>query len=665
MGFISEETIQRVIAASDIVALISAHVPLKRAGALYKAPCPFHSERTPSFVVTPSRNTFHCFGCGAGGGVVKFVEMYEHLSFPEAIRRLAERAGIPIIEAEAPEESMKAHRERRSLLVLHQEICEWFHQLLLKDPQAGAARAYWKSRGLDGEVARSWKIGYAPPSADAVVAWAQEKKIDPQLLSLGGILMYGDEDGGRRRRSPYFRFAHRLIFPLCNEQGEVLGFSGRILVKDDQAAKYLNSPETPIFNKGKLFFGFHKSRRAILKQSQAVVCEGQLDLITCYEHGLENVIAPLGTAFTEHHARLLKRMEASAVLCFDADNAGRKAAGRAYRECAKAGVEVGVVELPTGQDPDSLIREQGPDAFRARLQEAKTYFDFQINHLISQTDMSSVRERTKVAETLSMDIAHYASTAQREDAINRASLWLKLPGDDLRKLTQRALRQLKQQKERDDRRQAAGQKAGAFSSDDDDSEEKSATSAGPLTLQEVPAKHLCRLLLTDQASREWIAAQPEQDWLRELPDGEIITQLIKAPIAQADDAVAVATYLSGLPSAQQSGLAGLIQTNFDVQVPLPPERVALLAAAGSLSPDDTVRPYTMKNEDKLATARSAWFALRREYVRRTLDQYQARIHTDTASNSLSEAALTRLMQLHQEWRDLASRAKIDDELVPF
>ncbi len=327
MGTIPPQTIEQIAAANDIVEVIGSYFPLKRAGASYKALCPFHQEKTPSFNVSQQRQSFHCFGCGVGGSVFRFVMDYEHLDFPSAVKKLAARAGIPVIEeGGASQADDRQHETRRTLLQLHAEAAEWFHENLLKRGWASEARDYLKKRGIDRNVAGNWQLGFAPESWDALLKWALDRGYKRAHLAQSGLVKPRDEN--RPDGEVYDRFRGRIMFPICNDVGEVIAFSGRVLNSETETAKYLNSPETPLFRKGNVLFGLHKTKRPLIEANSAIVCEGQLDLITLFEAGISNVVAPQGTAFTENQARILKRFVEEVVLCFDADSAGEKAAER-------------------------------------------------------------------------------------------------------------------------------------------------------------------------------------------------------------------------------------------------------------------------------------------------------------------------------------------------
>src|SRR5216117_65885 len=387
MGTIPSETIEQIAAANDIVEVIGSYFPLKRAGANFKALCPFHQEKTPSFMVSPSRQTFHCFGCGAGGSVFRFVMDYEHIDFPAAVHKLGARAGITVVEKSRTSGTDDEERQgelRRRLLKLHAEAAQWFHENLIKREVGDAARKYLQARGITVEIAKRWRLGYAPDEWDAFGNWARGRGYDVRDLIVSGLVKMKDESESPPEQSAsgvgpqrsYDRFRGRIMFPICNDMGEVIAFSGRLLQDEEGAAKYLNSPETALFRKGGVLFGLDKTKRALIEVSCAVVCEGQLDLISLFEAGITNVVAPQGTAFTESQARILKRFVNEVVLCFDADTSGQKAAERSLDALLQNDLIVRVAEMPAGEDPDSLVRCEGKEAFEKRITGARDFFDY-------------------------------------------------------------------------------------------------------------------------------------------------------------------------------------------------------------------------------------------------------------------------------------------------
>jgi DNA primase len=424
-----QETVEQVAAASDIVAVISSYFPLKRAGTEFRALCPFHQEKTPSFFVNPSKQSYYCHGCGAGGAVFQFLMQYENIDFPESVRRLASRAGIAIIVEELSEEEEAKQSLRKRLLRLHFECSAWFHSNLLRTKAGAHARSYLTSRGVNIETAKRWQIGYAPKTWDSLVHWATTSGFTREELMASGLAKPREE--GNPRSRIYDRFRDRLMFPIHNDFGEVVAFSGRILDPNASGGKYVNSPETPLFSKGNLLFGLHQSKRFIANARQAIVLEGQLDLITTFEAGIQNVVAPQGTALTARQAALLHRFADEVVLFFDADAAGQKAAERALEVLFGAGLQVKMGEMPPGEDPDSLIRHSGSDAFRARVEAAEDFFDFQVNHKLSTTESKTTAGRVAFARKMSQFISLVPDLFLRDTLISRLAFRLTIPRETL------------------------------------------------------------------------------------------------------------------------------------------------------------------------------------------------------------------------------------------
>jgi DNA primase len=347
MAGISPATLERIRAASDIVDIIGAYVPLKKAGANFTALCPFHKEKTPSFNVNPHKQIFHCFGCHKGGDVFSFVKDYENIGFVDAVRRLAERAKIPLEFDNNPAEQQSRHL-KDELLQIHEQITQRWQNCLLNEAAGQMARDYLNKRGVSADAIKLFRLGAAPELWDDTVNWAKSKNYELPLVEKAGLIIRKEETGN-----------------YCDEQGRVIGFSGRILSGDEKTAKYVNSPETAIFTKSKVFFGLDKSKRALLDAQSAIVCEGQLDLIACYMAGVQNVVAPQGTAFTDQHARIIKRYVDEVILCFDSDEAGQNAAVRSLDHLLASGIAVRVAVMPKPHDPDSFIKANGGEAFRA------------------------------------------------------------------------------------------------------------------------------------------------------------------------------------------------------------------------------------------------------------------------------------------------------------
>ena len=393
-GFFSQATLEQVRAASDIVEIIGNCIPLKRAGANFVALCPFHREKTPSFNVNPHLQIFHCFGCHKGGDVFAFVKEYESVDFPEAVRRLAERARIPL-EYEAGSGDQAARGLKESLLDLHEQITQRWQKALSTEAGGQIARDYLARRGVSSEAVEIFRLGYAPDLWDDTVNWSRGKGCEATLVEKAGLIL-------RKEGSEHYydRFRGRLMFPICDEQGRVIGFSGRILSGDEKTAKYVNSPETPIFTKSKVFFGLDKSKRALLEAQSAVVCEGQLDLIACFMAGVQNVVAPQGTAFTAEHARILKRYVEEVVLCFDSDAAGQAAAVRSLDHLLASSLAVRVASIPSPDDPDSFIKAQGGAEFKKLIQAAPGFYDYYLDRLCRSNELQTDRGRLTVLRSM-------------------------------------------------------------------------------------------------------------------------------------------------------------------------------------------------------------------------------------------------------------------------
>lgn len=483
MPRISEDTVQRVAAASDIVDVIGSSLQLKRSGTTWKGLCPFHNEKTPSFHVNPARQTYKCFGCGAGGSVFRFVMDYEHVDFPSAVRRLAARAGIPIAEESEGDERRRGERDR--LVMLHRDAAAWFHENLMRQRFAAHAREYLKGRGINSEIAARWKLGFAPDSWDACMTMLRKAGYTTEEIRLSGLVTAKESENPKSKvQNPKFydRFRNRVMFPISNDYGEVIAFSGRTL--GDDPAKYVNSPETPLFTKGRVLFGLEKAKRAILASNEAIVCEGQLDLISAYEAGVQNVTAPQGTAFTPQQARLLRRFAESVVLCFDSDSAGKKAVERSLPALFAAGLAVRVARVPAGEDPDSLVRKQGAQALRDIVSKAGDYFDVVLGEELIPG--LPPQRRAALARRVAGFLKLVTDPALRETLAARVRARLEL--------TEAAFAALLD---------------AAVIPDVAAEEEPIVASVAEISLPE-PARLLCRMAILSPEARSWLRGQPER-----------------------------------------------------------------------------------------------------------------------------------------------------------
>jgi DNA primase len=388
---IPDTALEEIRARTDLADLISSYgIAPRRAGADSKACCPFHHEKTPSFVVHPDRGFYHCFGCGESGDVFKFVMRQEGLGFVDAAKKLARLCGVEVEERADPEAAARGR-----LYSLHAELSAFFRRCLVKAPEAKAAREYLARRGLSDEVAERFAIGYAPASPEAMQKWAEKYGYTQDEMDAAGVLMKSRYEGGR----PFNRFGGRLMFTIRDRSGRPVAFSGRILTNDKSVAKYVNSPATPVFQKSRILFALDQAARSIRNapRREAIVCEGQIDVIRCHACGFTTAVASQGTAFGVEHVQILKKCADSAVLVFDADGAGRKAALRVGGEFLAADMPVRVATLPPGEDPDSLLRDKGAEAFRACLDAAESITSFQIRALReAESSPDSIDAMTRV-----------------------------------------------------------------------------------------------------------------------------------------------------------------------------------------------------------------------------------------------------------------------------
>ncbi|OQA24254.1 MAG: DNA primase [Verrucomicrobia bacterium ADurb.Bin345] len=429
---IPKTTLEQIRDANDIVEVLGTYLQLKRAGSSYKALCPFHKEKTPSFHVNPQRQIFHCFGCGAGGDVFKFVMQYENVDFSTAARMLAQRGGIRV---EWTDGDGAAQENKDALYRIHEDVAMLYHRALLESPSAEAARKYIQSRDISVQTAKDYLIGYAPGVRNGLVQWARKKKIPEALLEGAGLIMRSEEH-------PEYsdRFRNRLMFSIRDEIGRVVAFSGRSLDPDAKTAKYVNSPETALFRKSRVLYGLDRARREIADTHTAVLCEGQIDVIRCHIAGVQNAVAAQGTALTEEHARLLKRFADSVIVVLDADRAGQDAALRSADVLTAAGFSVRIAALPKGEDPDSLVRKQGGDALRSLLDRAQSALRFHVDVLRSREDLGSEASLMRAAGVILDMIARAPSEVQRDQMLRQAAHELGVGERALRADLQRKLK---------------------------------------------------------------------------------------------------------------------------------------------------------------------------------------------------------------------------------
>jgi DNA primase len=435
-GMVSKDTIDQIRNALDISDVIGSYIQIKRTGHVAKALCPFHKEKTPSFHVNPARQAFHCFGCGVGGDVFKFVMLYDHVDFPTALRMLASRAGIAI----QIDEERAGKREgpgKDEIFAANEEASKRYQQELLRSSEAAAARDYLKKRALDLAAWAEWGIGYAPEGWD-FLSGAAGPRGGPKMKALEAAgLLSANEKG-----SLYDRFRGRVMFTIRDELGRAVGFSGRVLKADDKAGgKYVNTPETPAFRKSRILFALDKAKREILDAHTALLVEGQIDCIRCHLGGFRNAVASQGTAFTSEHAALLKRYADKVVVVLDADAAGRKAALRSAELLIAEGLAVTLAALPAGEDPDSLILKKGPEAFAAVLKTAQTPMGFLLGMLREQEDFRTQEGLLRATRAATELAGHAQGAVQTEQMLREAAAGLGVGYDALRRDLKAAVRQ--------------------------------------------------------------------------------------------------------------------------------------------------------------------------------------------------------------------------------
>lgn len=423
MKQIPRETIDEIRSRNDIADVIGSYLSLKTAGGRFKALCPFHKEKTPSFTISPDRQIYHCFGCDAGGDVIQFVQEYEKVDFMVALQMLADRVGMELNFEDGDGKTSN----KRELFKIHDGVAQLYHRILLEHESGAAGRDYLASRNLKPETVADFQIGFAPDRFDALEKWAGQQKIPLELMEQAGLMARSE------RGSVYDRFRKRLMFPIRDEAGRVIGFSGRLIDPADRGGKYVNSPETPLFRKSRVLFGIDKARRAMAGKRTAIVVEGQLDAIRCHEAGIDHVVASQGTALTPDHARMIRRYADEVVLVLDADAAGQKAALRSSEAFIAEELSVRVASLPAGEDPDSLILKQGADAFLSKVSAAVSALDFLIDSSSKVENLSTEAGLLRISRAVQALIACAPGAIQRDRMVQRAAERLGLSPTALRR----------------------------------------------------------------------------------------------------------------------------------------------------------------------------------------------------------------------------------------
>ena len=389
-----DEFVEQVRSRSDILQVVQSYVPLKRKGGRYWGCCPFHHEKTPSFSVVPDKGFFYCFGCHAGGNVFKFISLIENITYFEAIKLQAEKLNIPLPERPKTPAEEARDREVASLRKVNEMARDFFHNCLTMTSYGKAGLAYFAGRGISEEVIEAFSLGFAPEAWDKLSTAFMKRGVSQELLLKAGLV-----SESQKAQGVYDRFRGRVIIPIADERGRVVGFGGRVL--DDSKPKYLNTQETVLFNKRKLLFGLDRSHRAIQEAGYAIVVEGYMDAISVFGAGVENVVASLGTAFTVDHAKKLMRYAKEIYFCYDSDEAGQQATIRALSIAARdTGAVVKVITVPDGKDPDEFIRKHGAEAFRALVKEAKPLVDYRISYVLSHVPYDTLEGKGRALQEI-------------------------------------------------------------------------------------------------------------------------------------------------------------------------------------------------------------------------------------------------------------------------
>lgn len=425
MPWYSEEQIEEVRSRSDIVSVIGRYVRLKRAGSGYTGLCPFHNEKTPSFHVNPARQMYKCFGCGVGGNVLTFVMEYENLTFPEAMEMLAQEAGIELPKQEMTAQQKQQESLRQTLLEINKKAARYYFALL-KSPRGKPGYDYLTGRGLSDETILHFGLGYAGQGGGELYQYMKKEGYSDSVLKETGLFKMDE-------RGAYDKFWNRVMFPIMDANNRVIGFGGRVM--GDAKPKYLNSPETKIFDKSRNLFGLNYAKRG--KRSNMILCEGYMDVIALHQAGFTNAVASLGTAFTEQQANLIRRYTDEVLLTYDSDGAGIKAARRAIPMLRRAGITGKVIHMEPYKDPDEFIKNLGAEEFEKRMEEAQNSFFFEIEVIKKNYSMSDPEQKTKFVHETARKLLVFEDKIQRDNYLEAVAARYNIKTEDLRQLVVR------------------------------------------------------------------------------------------------------------------------------------------------------------------------------------------------------------------------------------
>ena len=410
-----DEFVERVNERTDIYSVVSRYVPLTQRSGRYWGRCPFHNEKTASFSVSPDKGLFYCFGCGAGGNAFKFLSLIENVTYFEAVKLQAQRLGIDPPEKKSSPEEERRRREEKSLFKINEFAQDFYHECLIKTARGEVGRKYLEARGITEETIETFKLGYAADDWENLLSNLTRRGFSPEQIEKVGLI-------ARRKNSSgfYDRFRGRIMIPINDVFGHAVGFGGRILNSEDEnMPKYLNTPETEIFNKRNLLFGLDKSNRIIGSTGTAIVVEGYMDAISLFSAGIKNVVATLGTAFTPEHAKLILKYARKIIFCYDSDEAGQRATLRALPIVQAAGANVFVVKVPEGKDPDEFIRKNGKAAFDELVKNAETLIDYRMNYVLARADISTARGKVSALREILPVIVGVRNVALRNEYLKK------------------------------------------------------------------------------------------------------------------------------------------------------------------------------------------------------------------------------------------------------
>ena len=414
MSRIPDDIIEEIKSRTDIVDVISEYVSLTASGKSFKGLCPFHDEKTPSFIVNREGQFFKCFGCNEGGNVFTFLMKHESMSYPEAIKSLAVKCGVTIPESSEADRARGLARDE--LQKLNRSAVDYFHRVLMKSTAGKQALTYLKERGITDNITDSFKLGFSLPNWDAFLKAAGKAGFSKEMMLQGGFILKRKKGEGY-----YDRFRGRVMFPIFDAQGEPIGFGGRILVSSELEPKYMNSPETPLYSKSRSLYNLNLAKEAIRKEGFAVLAEGYMDVITCFQAGVHNTVASLGTSLSGGQVRLLKRYTDEVTIAYDSDSAGTAATSRGLNLLVKEGFKVRMLNLSSGKDPDDFIRENGAEAFRDLISEAVDLVDYKVDRVKEQVGLDSAEGKKQTVEDLVATLSSFSTELEKHEYVKKCA----------------------------------------------------------------------------------------------------------------------------------------------------------------------------------------------------------------------------------------------------